>query len=190
MSKPKLIIVEGADCNGKSTLSRALARTLDAVYWHFTSSKTLAPANRDYMVNGLENARENLDNGSFVVFDRFWPSERCYGPVLRGPLYDVAAVLEIEKLTAEFDPIYILCKDIDGLESAVKRHNENQDADHPYREHVYGQIYGNYLAWQVEADAKGDQIIAYYFDDKVFRRGVLGVDQAQLNAILEQLHLA
>ena len=190
MSKPKLIIVEGADCCGKSTLSRAIAETLGAVYWHFTSSKLLAPANRDYMVNGLENAKDNLALGRHVVFDRFWPSEKCYGPVLRGAAYDVSGVLELERLTDELDPIYILAKDEDGLESAVKRHDENKDPEHPYRGPVYGQIYGNYLTWQVSMHGRGRDVSAYYFNDKRFRSGQLGVDQDQLLNILSAHHLA
>lgn len=190
MNDKKLIIVEGPDCCGKTTLAKALAETLDAVYWHFTSSPALAEANTDYMRNGLENARDNLAQGRHVVFDRFWPSEWCYGRVLRPAGRCVDQALTIRDEAKDLDPIIIFCKDTDGMESAVKRHNANKDPEHPYRDHVYGQIYGNYLMLQTELQHDGTQSCAYYFDDQKFRDGILGVDKAQLSNILSHFHLA
>lgn len=182
MNKPKLIIVEGPDCCGKSTLSQALAETLRAVYWHFTSTKLLAHANTDYMVNGLENAVSNLELGRNVVFDRFWPSEHCYRPVFRP---DFPFDTRVREMCRDLDCIYIFCKDSKDMETAVNRHARHQDPEHPYDDVSYGQVYGNYLQLTAEQAARGDETFLYLFDDKRFQAGETGVDEKQLKDILE-----
>ena len=188
MSKPKLIIVEGPDCCGKSTLAKAIARSLNATYWHITNTPLLAPATVDYMTNGLANAKANLNLGRHVVFDRFWPSEVCYGPVLRPDTNAVENGSILQELTRHLDPIYIFCKDVDGVGTAIARHNKNKNADHPYRDEVYGQIYLNYLQLRVML---GDnvQVMSYYFDQNRFDEGKRTVCENQLNAILTTFHL-
>lgn len=189
MKKNKLIIVEGADCCGKTTLSKAIASLLNASYWHFTSTKKLAQANTDYMMNGLENARDNLELGRHVVFDRFWPSERCYGQVLRPDTTNAEDALALYEACKDLDPIYIFTADKDGMGQAVRRHQSFKDPDHPYGDVTYGQVYGKYLELQVEMQNRGDQLITYYFNHQDFEQGLKGVDKVQLYNILSLYHL-
>lgn len=93
----KLIIVEGVDSTGKSTLARKLAVELNACYHHASGHKSLHPAMFEHHKNILDCAEINLANGHNVVLDRHWPSELCYGSILRphmAHLYDFNKMID------------------------------------------------------------------------------------------------
>lgn len=80
----KLIIIEGPDECGKSTLSMALARALGGVVLHSTASEKLFPALPDYHNNIMENVEKNVrELGKIVILDRFYHSELAYGEIFR-----------------------------------------------------------------------------------------------------------
>jgi thymidylate kinase len=77
---PCMIVLEGPDGAGKSTLATALSRMTGFAYQHFT-----APAKG---TSFDATCRQSLDriraDGKNVIVDRFHLSERVYGPLLRG----------------------------------------------------------------------------------------------------------
>lgn len=137
----KLFIVEGPDCSGKTSLCRAICRARNAVYLHASGKKSLHQAMLDYHLSLIEVARENMNLGHDVVFDRLWVSEYVYGRVLRlnvtNHVYDYNKIFE--KLDP-LEPIHIFCMDTD----VITRHHEQNDEDHPYDDFVFSQIVGKY----------------------------------------------
>ncbi len=77
---PFMVILEGPDGAGKSTLATALVRLTGFKYTHFT-----APAQG---VSFDDTCRIQVGevhaSGESVLFDRFHLSERVYGPIARG----------------------------------------------------------------------------------------------------------
>lgn len=135
--KPRVIIVEGPDRSGKTALARMIANKLNAAYFHAIHTKALdGQAQFDYLNNLIDNAKVCMTvSGLHVVFDRHWPSEQCYGSVLRG------GSLPFGSFFADFidlDAIYIFCQ------GNSKRYLENVDEKHPYSEKEYLQINEGY----------------------------------------------
>lgn len=151
------LVVEGPDCTGKTTLAKYLARELKAAYFHSSARGSLKLAQYDYLRNVLDNVNNcKLLSDLPVVLDRHWPSEECYAPVLRpsgrfvynGNTVQVANPVptgeffaQLEKLNA----VYIFCLASDP-EEAIKRHEAQQDPDHPYSVQQYVKVYYNYIA--------------------------------------------
>lgn len=73
-----LIVIEGPDGSGKTTLAKQLAERFGLTYHHEGPPPKDIPALEHYGAV-LENLRQEK-----VVFDRFALGERVYGPVLRG----------------------------------------------------------------------------------------------------------
>lgn len=155
MKKPLVFVVEGPDCMGKTVLAKQLAITLKAAYFHATAKGVLQIAQKDYMQNILHNVKTCASvTGVDVVMDRFWPSEVCYGPVLRpqgrlislpGLVSNIRPAFPSQELFASLqalDPIYIWC--ISPWQQAAQRYKENIDGTHPYTLDQYQQIYENY----------------------------------------------
>ena len=80
----KLIILEGADCAGKTTLAN---RIIDfygqdrTAYYHSTYNKDM-DVFADHK-RTLDLARAELENRAVVILDRHWISECIYGTVYR-----------------------------------------------------------------------------------------------------------
>lgn len=146
--KPTLFIIEGPDTCGKTTFAKSLSAHLgESVYWHMTCTKTLAPAMLDYQLSAVENAKVNLGHGKHVVFDRLWPSELCYGKILRPDTMINPDRIRTE--VSELEPVYIFCLDSvsgeAGADRAVKRHKAHLDPAHPYDDAPFKAIYMEYL---------------------------------------------
>ena len=141
--RPKLVILEGPDGSGKSTLGRHLAKLWGGFYFHCTATRTLIPAMRDYQVNVMKNVEENLAIGRIVILDRFWPSEMIYGGVLRPGNMHGFSWQEIRDRCLPLDPMYVVC----NCESAIARHMVEKDPDHPYEDSQYAKIHREYVAF-------------------------------------------
>lgn len=138
----KLIIIEGPDECGKTTLATGLCRILDCTYVHCTASPNLFQGLEDYHNAMVEMVRRNRfinPNASFI-FDRFWPSEVAYGLRLlrRESKYEWK---EIENQLAEAGAIYIWCFSSKGWSRYQEGHT---DPAHALTQVEYRQIYQNY----------------------------------------------
>lgn len=156
---PRLIIVEGPDNCGKSTLAQAIALSLGGVYWRMTSGQGLSEhtAMALYQRNALDNAEINIKAGKVVVFDRHWPSDQVYGTVLRGqPSCDS---LQMYSRCKQMHTIYINCI----RDNAIEEHEQAKDPDHPYDSEVYEAIIKGYedLFLDLEQSAP---VVPYHLD--------------------------
>lgn len=144
MPLPKLIILEGADNCGKSTLGRTIAKHCGGVYLHATGKGRLPMAMKEYHSNLLDIAEENIRLDHTVVIDRHWPSEYIYGNIFR-PLtkdheYDCD---EMHKRILSLGGIYVYV----SSKSAVTRHAANKDPEHPYADVAYQNVVDSYVEW-------------------------------------------
>lgn len=145
----KLIIVEGPDSSGKSTLAKFIALHMPAMYIHATGHKSLHVAMQAYHESLLCSSVVNLKNGHNVVMDRFWPSEHVYGQVLRpctsAMNYKLATV--VEAVDAHPDVTYIFCMD-PLIQARYKE--EHVNTDHQYTESEFAAIVGEYRVLREE----------------------------------------
>lgn len=173
----RIIIVEGPDNCGKTTLAKAIAFRLNGNYWHMTSGPGLQEhdAMELYQKDAFKNAVVNLEMGHTTVFDRHFPSDQVYGPVLRG-----RASMEIDKWIDEskaYDVLFIFCDRID----AVAKHEANQDPDHPYDSERYAALVQGYRnIRKAMEEALPGQVIGYNLDNFIDR-------EDQLNAFINGL---
>lgn len=126
-NKAPIIIIEGPDFSGKSTLARHLS-SLGYFYLH-SSYESLRSWRRTFSAN----------IGKPMVLDRCWISERVYGPVLR-PNGDPNSWVQDRILVDRHDPIYIFChRPFEASFEAQKK-----DTDHPYGKRAFKKIHAAY----------------------------------------------
>jgi thymidylate kinase len=141
--KPRLFIIEGPDCSGKSTLARHIAVQKDAVYIHASGAKSLHQAMQEYHESLFAIAAQNLEMGRNVVMDRFWPSEVVYGQALRPGLHErIYDADKFQILLSARDVSYVFCNDPE----VETRHAAQQDPDHPYDPDQFAKIVKAYDA--------------------------------------------
>lgn len=124
MITPKLIIIEGPDRTGKTTLGKYFVKRLydrgqNAVYLKAVYTARLASAMFDYQTNLLDIAQWNIENtDSRVIIDRHWPSNAIYGTICNNQIVFQTGSFQdrIEKLGG----IYIFA-DTDACEEANAR---------------------------------------------------------------------
>jgi hypothetical protein len=161
---PKLIIVEGPDCSGKSTLTKFLAQQLNAIRWHMTWTPRLTEGMQDYQMNALENAEWIVKHTDQVlILDRHWPSERVYAPIFRP---EVAHKFDHQALRDKIrglGGIYVFCARPDVIDA----HMRNQDPAHPYNVHDFKRVVRGYIELQnqmLEEDRSGKEVLIYRYD--------------------------
>jgi uracil-DNA glycosylase family 4 len=99
-SKPKLIVIEGPDCVGKTMLAQFLASELGFKYKKFSNPPDQDAAYNEY-VGWLASRQLN------TVCDRSWLGEFAYAPLFRN--YTPDYLSELEALIKEtYDVLYIL----------------------------------------------------------------------------------
>lgn len=84
-----IILLEGADCTGKTTLANAISEKYKdkCLYIHNTWYKGMDV--RDEHWKSLNKAFEAYDDGLLVIIDRHWISEQIYSTIYRnGPEYN------------------------------------------------------------------------------------------------------
>lgn len=133
----KLIIVEGPDSSGKTTLAKFIARQNNAFYFHASGRERLKSAMWDYHLSILESSSFNMNQGHVVVWDRHWPSERCYAAALRPHRLADYPYKSMQEMVAQFDPIYVYCNNSSHAEGWKKQQELHQAQDHRYTEEQY-----------------------------------------------------
>lgn len=74
-----IIIIEGPDGSGKTTLAEKLHKQTKYPIVHMSQPKT-----EDEKKRMLGEYLQMVRNGKNMIFDRCWYSEMAYGPVMRG----------------------------------------------------------------------------------------------------------
>lgn len=120
-----ILILEGGDCAGKSTLAAAIAGTIiseggDFLYLHGSPW----PGTVEEEHNRMEtDALRALERGYVVVLDHFWIAEQVYGAVYRdGPAYDPKWRDDLFKKRGA---LIVLCAPSD-LQAQIARHAERR----------------------------------------------------------------
>ena len=138
----QLIIVEGPDRSGKTTLGKFIANATKGIYIHASGHKTLHPGMQAYHESILHTAKWARDQGHMVVIDRLWPSESIYGELMR-PQHPGHLAYDYQRirgfcvgLKARY--IFCLCDD------AVERHRRDPDHTHPYTDEQFKHIARGY----------------------------------------------
>lgn len=110
-----IILLEGADSSGKSTLARHLVAKYGARYIHSTVRRGIWR----WHVGALRMAVRYSQTG-LVVLDRHWISELVYGATFRGaPEYDVAARC-LDRVLRRYGALTVLCSPADQLRQAQR----------------------------------------------------------------------
>lgn len=100
-----IILLEGPDCAGKTTLSKQLTKILG----NTIEIKNTYIKHRDQEEADLELVKEALEHskeGKHVIIDRLHVSEWIYGDIFRGTGYSMGTGLELEFI---LNPIKIMC---------------------------------------------------------------------------------
>jgi len=105
MAPPRgIIVLEGADASGKTTLANYFREKYGARYLHSTVRRDIW---RWHL--GALNLACKLADHHLVVLDRHWLSELIYGLVFRGgPAYDLGA-RSIDRVLRKHGALYVLC---------------------------------------------------------------------------------
>lgn len=105
----RLIILEGPDCGGKTTLATELMKRLsNSVKIHHGPFPRV---NRQQLPRFyLESMQPMLDRWHGLVMDRSWLSEQVYGPVFRGSnRVDDVCRRHLERIAMRHGAVVVLC---------------------------------------------------------------------------------
>ena len=141
VQKPKgIIVIEGPDCSGKTTLAKHLINRYDAHYIHCTWSPEIDEELDTYFENVLSEAR-SISQDKLVIIDRMWLSELVYSKVFRDPnkWSDLCSIMRdsLSKLKA----INVLC--LPANKDKMVDAFENSDKEELYTTHMTS-IYEEY----------------------------------------------
>lgn len=102
-----IIILEGPDGAGKTTLANYLRDKFGYMIVHRSKPETLEDKLRMY-----EQYRNSILKGDNLIWDRCWYSEMVYGPVMRDQSYiDLNQMYEYEELLRVRGAVLIHCTD-------------------------------------------------------------------------------
>lgn len=129
-----LIVLEGSDCVGKTTLAINLANLFhNTIIVHHTYYKD---GIFNVFKHSLANAIEWIKEGKLVIFDRFDMSETVYGQVFRdGSALTNEQKIEMLKLLKPINTMQIICAP-DDVEVVIETHKKMKAK----REEMYDDI--------------------------------------------------
>jgi thymidylate kinase len=146
-----IIVLDGPDCCGKTTLANELIKNHGARYVHATYrfGKTMFAYHTAVMRKALRLSQDHL-----VIVDRLWPSEIVYGTVFReGFAYGKEAHSDnpwshgwsmFDAVLRKHAAIYVFCLPQD-INMSVERHAKHKDPAHPYPDEGYRLVCQRYL---------------------------------------------
>lgn len=119
--KPRgIIVIEGADAAGKTTLARYFVENFGARYLHSTVRRDIWRWHLGALRLAVKLADEHL-----VILDRHWLSEQAYGQAYRGgPAYDLGARC-FDRVMQKHGAVTVLCVPSD-LKRQLARHAEGK----------------------------------------------------------------
>lgn len=158
-----VVVLEGADCSGKSTLAKYFKEQHGAVVIHMThrfKSNMFA-----YNTAVLKKAWA-LSQNSLVVLDRSFLSEMVYAEVFRDggkwPLID----RYVESVLQRLGYVGIMCQPYPGFpEKQLDLYKKHVDRNHPYKLEAYKQIQEQY-AYLMRTQTYLRQWLTYSFIDQ------------------------
>lgn len=154
-----IVILEGPDCCGKTTLAKKLMQKTAGVYFHSDNVPELIPAMKQYHESILRNAQVNNELGSGVFLDRHWPSQWVYGQLFRPQLHDPGMFNYWLKYYGNVR--YLFCHRDDSIEA----HAKERHGSHPYTDAEYIKIVAKYAEWV--AMMPKNLVITHHFEGDI-----------------------
>lgn len=154
-----LIVLEGPDGTGKTTLANYLIEKYNAVYIHRTWSKDLEQEMQSYILRSIHAAIELAQN-EVVILDRSWISEFIYSDVYReGTNWPELAPIAINLLK---DAKYIFCM---PLSSSIEKYFADFEKLKEEREEMYESVTDCFKAYYtlVFGRPKVEVLYEYWF---------------------------
>jgi thymidylate kinase len=153
-AKPKrLIIFEGPDCAGKTTLMREFKNSmLDTTEVHHGPYPRLSAAHLPrYYVDGMMPLLHQYEN---MLMDRSWLSEAIYGAVFRGGVNRIGteARRHLERIAMRHGAVVVLCLPPweKVKEQWLKRKNADSEAEYLDKIEQLEQVYKGYAELRTE----------------------------------------
>lgn len=102
-----IIIIEGPDGSGKTTLAEKLSRQTGFPVIHRTQ-----PKSDEEKAKMMDSYLEVIKNGKNAIFDRCWYSEMAYGPIMRdASVISYPDMYRLEEQLAKRGALIIYCTD-------------------------------------------------------------------------------
>lgn len=153
----RLVIVEGPDCSGKTTLAKKIAVKLGMTYLHFSGHPSLHAGMTEYHASILRAVDWNIrHNDMAFVLDRCWQSELVYVPVMRPHMDGVYDYATIRKIIDPHRPATVLCMD----DEIYDRYRAQVNDTHPYTPEIHAKIVDGYKLL-MENTAGDDHVLHY-----------------------------
>ncbi len=139
--RPKgLIVLDGPDACGKTTLAKTLCKLYGGLHLHCEGKRFEDMFN--YQTEVLVEATKHCED-QLVVIDRLWPSEHIYAGVFRGGTKFPHQRRLMDRVIRKHAGLYVFCLPY-SVGDAVCRHRKNIDEDHPYSDKDYKQLLVDY----------------------------------------------
>lgn len=147
-----IILLEGADCSGKTTLAEKLLEALreKAVYVHHTEkNNTIADFSRT-----LNEAADRRAQGQWTIIDRLWISEMIYGPLMRDANRDPEGI--VARLCHMHGVVTVMCIRYE-LAKHLNHFRETQKTRHEYAsEQIINVIQAYHDLWYGTLNGQND----------------------------------
>jgi len=161
MIKGKLIILEGPDCSGKTTLAKCFMKE-GFCYFHGTHLGSAANPTVYYRYHEamLKDIEMNLNAGHDVVVDRHWPSYMCYNSNGHEGFFEIYETGYGEKFLETINKMggkYVFCL----TEASKELHAKEIDPDHPYDAAFFESVCKKYGALYLAMKTRND---VYLYD--------------------------
>lgn len=122
MISPGILILEGPDCAGKTTLARYLEKEHGAIYLHHGWSPRYDVGRRFFA--SLRRAGRLAAEGKLVVIDRLWLSADAYGSIYRGASDVPRRGRMLQRLALKYAAVTVLC--VPPVEAVVEAHRREK----------------------------------------------------------------
>jgi len=139
-----IIVLDGPDASGKSTLAKTMQELYGAKILHATYrfKNNMFAYHTAILKKAIAESQKGL-----VVIDRLWLSEQVYANVFRGGSKWPLAGRFIDRMLLRFGALNVICLP-SAVTVSVENHRKNLDPSHPYDDDKVRELYAGYdAAW-------------------------------------------
>lgn len=181
----KVIILEGPDGGGKTTL----ARQLESEGWIY-KHEGVPPKGRDQLDHYLRVLSDSIEGPQNVVHDRLWLGERIYGRIARNndTIGELGQTLFMRIHNSKQIRQFICLPGIDAASKTYER-KIKEHSDYLRSAERFELVYNEYLKWFHMNGSAGDIYnynihtvadVMYGFKQQALPRGTVGTHLAEL----------